>query len=134
MNNFDNRKRAPRNRTITLSKDEEKKYAGRLINLHTLTNQYMLENKTINQDIFEAIEFLPDRFVDLLFIDPPYNITKDFGTASFKEISSDEYAKWFNSWFSKLIRVLKSTSSVYICGDWRSSGVIQSIAEKYLIT
>jgi site-specific DNA-methyltransferase (adenine-specific) len=29
--------------------------------------------------------------------------------------------------------LLKPTASVYICGDWRSSGVIQSIAEKYLL-
>ena len=32
-----------------------------------------------------------------------------------------------------LLKPLKSTASVYICGDWRSAVAIQSVAEKYLI-
>lgn len=36
-----------------------------------------------------------------------------------------------NGWLKKLIRLLKPTASIYICGDWRSSslriGVIQKM-------
>jgi site-specific DNA-methyltransferase (adenine-specific) len=44
-----------------------------------------------------------------------------------------EYAEWLKSWLPELLRILKPTASVYICGDWRSSAAIYSIAEKYLI-
>ena len=42
------------------------------------------------------------------------------------------YAEWLESWFPKLMRTLKPTASVYICGDWRSSSAVQLVAEKYL--
>lgn len=42
-------------------------------------------NRTIHQDIFEVIKFLPSQFVDLLFIDPPYNLNKVFNSISFKK-------------------------------------------------
>jgi site-specific DNA-methyltransferase (adenine-specific) len=44
----------------------------------------------------------------------------------------EEYQEWFESWFSRLIRMLKPTASVYICGDWRSSPAIYLVARKYL--
>ena len=48
-------------------------------------------------------------------------------------MSPEEYASWVSSWLPRLLPILKPTASVYICGDWRSSGVIQSIAEKHLL-
>ena len=47
------------------------------------------------------IEFLPSGFVDLMFIDPPYNISKKFNQESFREMGMFEYIKWFDSWLSK---------------------------------
>lgn len=79
------------------------------------------------------LDWLPAAFADLLFIDPPYNLTKSFNSTTFRERSIEEYREWFESWFPKLLRILKPTASVYICGDWRSSGAIHLIAEKYLI-
>jgi len=92
-----------------------------------------ITNKTVNQDLFQVLDFLPPRFVDLLFIDSPYNLSKEFGVAFFKEMTAEQYASWFSSWFSRLLPILKPTASVYICGDWWSSGVIQSVVEKHLI-
>ena len=34
---------------------------------------------------------------------------------------------------SPLLKTLKPTASVYICGDWRPAAAIQRVAEKYLI-
>jgi site-specific DNA-methyltransferase (adenine-specific) len=133
MHTVQNKERAPRNRTITLADGEGDKFAQRLFRLTRPVSALELENKTVNQDLFQVLDYLPPRFVDLLFIDPPYNLTKDFGTASFKEMNAEEYASWFSSWFSPLLRILKPTTSVYICGDWRSSGVIQAVTEKYLV-
>lgn len=79
----------------------------------------------------EAVRFLPARFVDLLFLDPPYNLTKKFRSTSFTVRSGDDYAAWMDSWLAPMIRLLQPTASIYICGDWRSSSAIQAIAEKY---
>jgi site-specific DNA-methyltransferase (adenine-specific) len=127
------KERAPRNRTTTLTGEERDGYARRLLRLARRAEVDELRNKTINQDLFLALDYLPARFVDLLFIDPPYNMTKEFGAASFKAMAAPEYADWLASWFPRLLPTLKPTASVYICSDWRSSGVVQAVAEKHLI-
>ena len=71
--------------------------------------------------------------MDLLFIDPPYNLTKAFGkTTTFRERSIAEYQRWLESWLPQLLKILKPTASVYICGDWRSAAAIHLVAEQYL--
>jgi len=125
--------RAPRNRTITLTDRERERYARRLLRLSRPASAAGLAGKTVNQDLFQVLDFLPTGFVDLLFIDPPYNLSKTFGAGSFKERTAEEYESWFSSWFVRLLPILKRTASVYICADWRTSGVIQSVAGKHLV-
>ncbi|MBI4784168.1 MAG: site-specific DNA-methyltransferase [Oscillatoriophycideae cyanobacterium NC_groundwater_1537_Pr4_S-0.65um_50_18] len=125
--------RAPRNRTLTLSPDERAHYTQQLVKLESAIAPALLQNKTINQDLFEILDWLPTQFVDLLFIDPPYNLTKSFGASSFRERSLSAYQAWLESWLPKLLKILKPSASVYICGDWRSSAAIQLVAEQYLI-
>ncbi|MFC6333184.1 DNA-methyltransferase [Paenibacillus septentrionalis] len=132
MTELQPKKRAQRNRTITLTEEELQYYKQRLITLKQPAKAEELTNKTIHQDLFEAIDHLPDQFVDLMFIDPPYNLTKSFNGKTFSKMTSEAYTEWLDSWFSKLIRVLKPDASVYICGDWRSSHSIFEVASKYL--
>jgi site-specific DNA-methyltransferase (adenine-specific) len=124
--------RAPRNRTLTLTEADTTLLSPRLLHLTDHVAVAAIENRTICQDMTEAIRFLPNGFVDLLFLDPPYNLTKKFNSTIFNEISFEQYAAWFESWFRLLMPLLTPTASVYICGDWRSSVAIQTIAEKYL--
>lgn len=124
-------KPAKLNRTICLDKEEVKKYLVEIIRLTKLAKISSLVNKVINQDIFEVVNFLPDNFVELLFIDPPYNITKKFNEISFKEMELFEYGKWLDSWLGKVVRVLKENASIYICGDWKSSAAIFITGSKY---
>src|SRR5262245_30613714 len=121
MNHIENKTRALRNRTLTLSESEAKQLSGRLLRLSTPVTAAEIERKTICQDLFEAADFLPRSFVDLLFLDPPYNLSKTFNSTSFHASSTAAYRDWFESWLSKLVPALKPTASVYICGDWRSS-------------
>ena len=125
------KQRAPRNRTTSLSEAEREKYKTQLLMLTGKVKGSELINKTINQDLFSILDFLPSSFVDLLFVDPPYNLSKTFSSNQFKEMKTHEYAEWVDSWLSKLVPTLTPTASIYICGDWRSSGAIQQIAEKY---
>lgn len=126
-----NKPKAPRNRTIVLSKSEEKNYSKKLITLNKKTDEKSILNKTINQDLFSVLDYLPENFVDLLFLDPPYNMYKSFNSKKFKGMSVNEYADWIDSFLSKLIKVLKPTASIYFCGDWRSSTSIYLVLEKY---
>ncbi len=120
------------NRTLTLSDEEIVVHKSKLIQLDKKSNIKQIKNKIIHQKLEEAIEYLPDNFVNLMFIDPPYNLNKKFNLISFKSMDLKEYEYWFESWFSKLVRILKDTASVYICGDWKSSNAILNVGMKYL--
>lgn len=127
------KERAPRNRTITLTDDEVAVYSSRLHKLTGATTGGGLEDVTINQDLFEVLDYLPPSFVDVLFIDPPYNLNKAFNGTAFKKQSLDDYEEWFEAWFKRIVRTLKPTGSVYVCGDWRSSTAIHRVLERYCI-
>lgn len=131
MTNIKTKQRAPRNRTIILTNDEILNYRKNLVRLSKPATVEEIINKTIQQDIFQALDLLPNNFVDLVFVDPPYNLNKTFNLTSFKEMESEKYEQWLDSWVAKLLRVLKPSASIYICGDWKSSGAIFNVAKKY---
>jgi len=124
-------KKTKRNRTMTLSLAEKRLFSVKLLKLEKATSIDSIRNKVINQDIFEAVNYLPSGFVDLLFVDPPYNLTKNFNAVSFKQMPIKDYMKWMDSWIKKIKRILKPDASIYICGDWRSSPAIHLLCEKY---
>lgn len=128
-----NKPKSPRNKTITLSRKEISDYSKRLIKLKRKTSLKEIINKTINQNLFETLDFLPEKFVDLIIIDPPYNLTKVFNSNSFKERSVLEYAEWLESFIPRLKRILKPKASIYFCGDWHTSISIPLVLEKYFI-
>jgi site-specific DNA-methyltransferase (adenine-specific) len=123
--------RAPRNRTLTLTDDERRQYESRLLRLTKDTSLDELIGHTICQDLFHVLPLLPRSSVDLLIADPPYNLNKTFNQASFSNLSSSEYERWLDSWIAPLVRILKPTASVYICGDWRSSTAIERVCRRY---
>ena len=61
--------KAPRNRTITLLEDEKRNFYNNLLKVNSSASTEQILNKVINQDVFEVAEFLPSKFVDLLFIE-----------------------------------------------------------------
>lgn len=125
--------RAPRNRTLTLTEAERQFYGARLLRLSGPAAPGDILNRTIQGDLFTILDWLPAGFVDLLFLDPPYNLTKTFNGAVFRRRSTGDYRRWLESWLPKLARTLKPTASVYICGDWRSAAAIQMALEPLFI-
>ena len=123
--------RAERNRTITLSPQEEQHYRPRLRQLDTPTPLSTLKNSTLHQDVFTVLPLLEEPSIDLLFIDPPYNITKSFNGRVFRQRDLDDYATWFDALLKLCMRLLKPTASIYVCGDWRSSASIHYVLERY---
>ncbi len=126
------KQRAPRNRTIDVKPGESDLLKKRLIGITEPVSPEHLQNRTINDDLFHILEWIPPSFADLIFLDPPYNLTKSFNGTVFQERSAEEYKDWLDSWFPKLLRTLRPNGSVYICGDWRSSTAIHLVAGKYL--
>lgn len=127
------KERAPRNRTITLTEKEKAFFRARLLQLTGPAEINEILNRTICQNLFDVLDWLPANSVDLFFADPPYNLTKTFNGQSFSKVSLAEYEAWLDSWLGKLVRILKPTASVYVCGDWRSSTSIHRVIQKYFI-
>lgn len=121
------KEKASRNRTLTLSEAEEKEYSSRLKTVNGAVFGSELLNTTINQDIFEIIDFLPSEFADLIIIDPPYNMDKDFRTIRFKHMDDEQYAEYLRSWLPKIVRLLKPNGSLYICCDWKSTAAVYQV-------
>jgi site-specific DNA-methyltransferase (adenine-specific) len=124
---------APRNRTITLSDAEEARCRSRLKRLSGPVSLAEILDSTICQDIFEILDWLPEQSIDLVFADPPYNLTRSFGQETFKSRTLEAYEGWLETWIPRLARVLKPAGSIYICGDWRSSAAIHRVAERYFV-
>jgi site-specific DNA-methyltransferase (adenine-specific) len=119
---------------MTLSAEELALYKTSLATIESPTTLENIRDKLFCQDVFTALPNLPDNSIDLMFADPPYNLTKSFNDRKFRKVSTDHYAEWLDSWLSRAVRLLKPTASVYICGDWRSSAAIQRVGEKYFIS
>jgi len=127
-----NKIRAQRNRTITISQTEKEHYSKDLIRISKPANIKTIRDKTVNQDIFEIVDFLPKNFVDLLILDPPYNLNKTFKSTSFRKTSISEYAEWFEKCLLALLPTLRNTAAIYVCSDWYSSNAIHPVLERYL--
>ena len=127
-----NKVRAHRNRTITLSRAETDHYGKDLIRISKPVNIDALGNKIVNQDIFDILGLLPEGFVDLLILDPPYNLTKTFTSTTFRKKSIAKYAEWFENLLVRLLPTLKNTASVYVCSEWCSSTAIHLVLDKLL--
>ena len=127
--------KAPRNRTIFLTGEDYQQYSNFPAIPENITTMPIEEvtNKIFHMNCLTGMTRLPEAFADLIFADPPYfGRDKDFGNGTVK-LSLDDYVSWSESWISIAARLLKKTGSMYVCCDWRFSGKLQEILEKYLI-
>jgi adenine-specific DNA-methyltransferase len=66
----------------------------------------------------DALEILrseiPSESVNLVFVDPPYNIGKIFSNFHDKWPSDVKYAEWSYQWIDECIRILKPTGTMYL--------------------
>ncbi|MDX1977283.1 MAG: DNA methyltransferase [Pseudanabaenaceae cyanobacterium bins.68] len=122
---------APRNRTLSLTTEEYAFYQTQLMRLDAPTPIAQMRDRLIHQDLFEVLAFLPPNSVDLLFLDPPYNLTKNFNGQQFKQQSPADYCNWLEVCLQGLLPTLKTTASVYVCADWQTSIAIAPLMGKY---
>jgi site-specific DNA-methyltransferase (adenine-specific) len=88
-------------------------------------------NSIIHADTFETLAILPNQFVDLLIVDPPYNIGKVFGENTFNKMSDVDYADFTRKWIGAVQHTLKPNASIYVCADWRTSLIIGNIIGEF---
>jgi site-specific DNA-methyltransferase (adenine-specific) len=128
------KQRAPRNRTLTVSPAEVAPLRERLLVPQTadsLQSEDIL-NRTIHGDLFGILPRMPEGIADLIIIDPPYNLTKDFHGYKFKASDNENYLAYLRSWFADVVRLLKPEGSLYLCGDWKCTSALQSVMEEHL--
>jgi site-specific DNA-methyltransferase (adenine-specific) len=124
------KQRAPRNRTLTCTDAESDTLGETLLALSSPVDVEHVLDKIVNQDVFCAVPYLPAQFVNLLILDPPYNLSKDYNGHAFKERDGLDYQEWFCSVVELLLPTLSLTATVYVCSDWKTSGLIQPVLER----
>ncbi len=137
MAQIENAKRkSPRNRTLTLSPSERDVLSAKLWDASRETDFSLgaILDRTILGDTLKVLPRLPSEMADLIIVDPPYNLFKDFGGLRFFSMSSSDYEAYLDSWMGELVRILKKDGTLYVCGDWKSSLAIQrSLSNKLTV-
>ena len=126
-----NKERALRNRTVNLTDSDRQALRASLLQIENIVPDLLPPVGTINADCLSVAKQLPRRFVDLLLLDPPYNLSKDFHGNKFSRTDTGAYAEWLDSLITQLVPLLKETATIYICGDWLTSVSIFSVASKH---
>ncbi|MBN2023186.1 MAG: hypothetical protein JW809_10390 [Pirellulales bacterium] len=126
------RKRSPRNRTLMVSPDERPWLLSKLTVQRPKTPLAAPAEGTILGDFRDWVGLLPRNHVDLLFLDPPYNLDKEFNGRRFSRKDVGEYTAWLDGIIALLLPLLKPTATVYICGDWLTSVSVFSAASRHL--
>ena len=140
------KERSERNQTLTLEEKEIPLLRKTLLTLSDLEKNQcesdsinsaaqkydFFTDKTIHGDMLSVLNYIPDEFADLIIIDPPYNLSKDFNGNKFSAMKNDEYEEYLNLWFPKVCKKLKPDGSLYMCGDWKCTAAMQRVIEKEL--
>ena len=123
------KQRASNNRILTLEDVERPALQAMLKSIEDLRqgNPSSWLDAVICADMLEAMRRIPDEMADLIILDPPYNLTRDFGGSFFKARNDQEYEEYLRSWMHTVCQKLNPTGSLYLCGDWRCTAAMQRV-------
>lgn len=125
------KERAARNRTLTISDNELNELESLIKSEHDLRKSFEVDS-IINGDLQNCLDNIPDKSFNLIIVDPPYNLDKDFNGKKFSSMQASDYENYLRSWFYKLCDKLKDDGSLYMCGDWKCSSSMQRVIEERL--
>ncbi|ASJ22184.1 site-specific DNA-methyltransferase [Brachyspira hampsonii] len=125
-----------KNKTIDfdINTEEGKFYFNKCIIDNENITEYKREdiiNKTINGNTFDVLKKIEKNIADLMIVDPPYNISKNYHGFKFKDIDNLSYEKYTHLWVESIIPILKENATIYVCCDWKSSLIIGNVLDKY---
>ncbi len=121
--------RAPRNRTLTCTPEELGELSKCILSIDSAVNRQGLEFRLIGGDFFQVAAHLPTQFIDLLILDPPYNLTKTYNGTYFKKMDNAGYTAWFERVIELLTPMLTPTATIYVCSDWKTSALVLPVLE-----
>lgn len=123
--------KAPRNRTLTLG-EEEIPSLEPLISSAADIRAGFHDDMIVNADLFDCLDLIPDGYFNLIIIDPPYNLSKDFHGRKFSAMKGEDYESYLRGWLGRVADKLAPDGSLYLCGDWRCGSAMQRVLEEHL--
>lgn len=85
-------------------------------------------NRIYQRDCIEGMRMIPENSVNLIVIDPPYNIGKD---KRWDKYEKSEYAAFMSEVFSECERVLKNGGSIYTWGQPSIIAELKLLKDRY---
>ncbi len=82
-------------------------------------------------DALEEMAKLPDKSINLIATDPPYNLCKNYGNNS-DNLEFEEYLDFTRKWLREAKRLLADDGSLYVFMGMRYISYVYSILEKEL--
>lgn len=127
----DTKQRAGRNRTLTVAQDEIERLETLISSCDDLARS-LQDDMIVNGNLLDCLDNIPDEHFDLIIIDPPYNLDKNFHGTKFSSMKSEEFEDYLRSWFYKVCDKLKPDGTLYMCGDWKCTSSMQRVIEERL--
>lgn len=123
--------RALRNRTLTVSESEIPSLDSHILSANDIQAS-LPDDCIINADLFDCLDSIPNGYFNLIIIDPPYNLDKDFHGRKFSSMAPDVYEAYLRSWFYRVCDKLAPNGTLYMCGDWKCTSSLQRVIEERL--
>lgn len=65
-------------------------------------------------DSLQILPLIQDETIDTVFADPPFNLSKKYGSAVNDDRPDDDYIIWCKQWLNECIRILKPGGSLFV--------------------
>ena len=99
-------------------------------------------HKILSGDCLDILKTIPDNSIDLIFADPPYNMSKKKGLTwkysnhvtmqeGWDIFSKDEFLKFNKAWIAESLRVLKHGGSLWISGSFHNIYQVGFILQEF---
>lgn len=123
--------RATRNRTLTVSEFEIPTLEKLILSANEIKSSFT-DDCIINANLYDCLDYIPNEYFNLIIVDPPYNLDKDFHGKKFSSMKSELYEDYLRSWFYKVCDKLSPSGTLYMCGDWKCTSSMQRVIEERL--
>lgn len=67
-------------------------------------------------DCVQLLPYIRSKTIDTIFADPPFNLSKVYGSRVNDNRSDEEYIAWCKEWLNHCIRVLKPGGAIFVYG------------------
>lgn len=117
---------------MELSETERQTAQALVKDYSCLQGNELPQDAVVCADLLKVLPLLPKGFADLVIIDPPYNLTKQYAASTFRSQDEAAYRAWLETWLPHVCDCLKDTGSLYLCCDWHCSAAMYDVLGKYL--